>query len=148
VSFAYKTVVFSIVKPLSFLIIYGISANKARAFQLEQFPLLSQYEESECLIIDDSRIAIEPIAVREGVTIFSKLTLFKAGGKIFVNPEVNKNQNALTISLETANRANAVSGFYCYVRVDIEIRIKDVYKKIYVVLDKTVLYELDIVDEQ
>jgi|GEM_PF-2558656 len=129
-----------------FLVISFASANEFSSSQLGNWPLLSNYSESECLIIDDERIAITPSALMDGQTIYSQMVFSNSGGKVFVNPEITKGRDSLTFSIETANRRGSVAGYYCYLRIDIEVKAEsNKYKKLYVVVDKTVLYELNVV---
>jgi len=132
---------------LSLFLIDGsdVHAKDKNGFEIHQWPLISKYEESECLMIDDEQIAISPSAYQQGHIISAKLTFFNTGGKIFVNPEINQDLDTLTFSLETANRGEDVSGAYCYLRVNLELKANsNTYSKLYVLVDKTVFYQIKI----
>lgn len=133
---------------LCFLLSNSVMANDFSSYQLGKWPLIANYYESGCLLIDDDRIAVFPNTIIDGLSINAKLTLFNTGGKIFVNPEITEHQNSLTFSLETANKRGEVAGHFCYVRVDLVIKAEvEKFNKLYVVIDKTVIYELDINNE-
>lgn len=126
------------------LFLSQLQANNA----LSPWPLLSKYKESDCLILDEKKADLKPEAFIRSQTIYAKFFVTNNVGKVLVNPEVNKSLNSMTFSIETAERTiNEVENHYCYFQINLEIKAEqDQYDKLYIVVDKSVVYEMKITD--
>jgi len=73
---------------------------------------------------------------------FKRMT---TAGRILVNPSLNKSEDSLTVHVETANPRLGFLACFCEKPVSIVIRpYKEGYKKLFVVLDKTVIHEFEL----
>ncbi|TQV85306.1 hypothetical protein [Aliikangiella coralliicola] len=129
------------------LIIYfsnsHLNANEIENTPLGKWPLLVRYDESQCLDVEDDRLNILPYAIAEKNAIHSIFTLSNFGGKVFINPQVNRGWRSITFSVDSAFNRVSESGLSCYQSFDISIKAwPEKYKKLYVVVDKTVRYEI------
>lgn len=134
-----------IVSSLLILLFFSqLQANNA----LSPWPLLSKYKESDCLILDEKKANLKPEAFIRTQTIYAKFFVTNSVGRVLVNPEINTSRSAVTFSIETAERSkNEVTNHYCYFQIDLVIKAEqDQYEKLYIVVDKSVIYEIKIVD--
>ncbi len=111
-------------------------------------PFLYTYEKgSECgSVLDNPSISIERMPDKSTKLSFP-VGLF--GGRILVNSTLNRTIETLTFRLETAAEKARATLCFCsrVVNLHIENDIEN-FKKIYIVVDDTVLYESEIPNQK
>jgi len=134
-------------KYLIFVIILTalLFANIVVADISNAWPNIKSLNESECLILEDHKILVEPGAYTKQFSIHSKFLLANAVGEIYTNAKIEKGFDTLTFSLERTKKASYEDKskyIDCYQRIDLEIgAYSEKYRKLYIVVDKVVLYE-------
>lgn len=120
--------------------------KSAGKYPLGKWPLLASYKDSECLDVDDDKLDFMPFAAGRKHSVKSRFALASFGGKLFVNPQVHKGWQSISFSIDTATQRVVESGVSCFQVMDIEIKAwPKKYKKLYIVVDKAVRYEIPIV---
>lgn len=81
----------------------------------------------------------------KGSAYYLEFPITVTGGRILVNPQVTEGYESLTVSVETTHKTNLFTGCFCVKHIKAAIKAKiNKYKKIYVVVDSTVLYDINI----
>ncbi|MCW8880516.1 MAG: hypothetical protein OQK04_07265 [Kangiellaceae bacterium] len=112
-------------------------------YPLGEWPLLAKYEETPCLDVDDDRLDVLAQAYADRTTIHTEFILASFGGKFFVNPKVHKGWGTITFSMDSASKQVEESGKNCFQLFKVGIKAwPEKYKKIYIVVDQTVKYEV------
>ncbi len=124
---------------------FDLYGEDIRSYPLGEWPLLAKFTQSECLDIDNDLLDLPITARAEKTSIFSRFILSSFGGKVYVNPQVNKGWRSITFSLETASNQVGESGLTCFQVFDVGLKAwPEKYTTLYILVDKTVRYEIPI----
>lgn len=122
---------------------FNAASEDIKEYPLGEWPLLAKFEETQCLDVDDDRLDILAQAYANRTTIHTEFILASFGGKFFVNPKVHKGWGTITFSMDSASKQVEESGKNCFQLFKVGIKAwPEKYKKIYIVVDQTVRYEV------
>jgi len=137
---------------LGFLVLLTVSYSQAKdikEFPLGEWPVLASFEQSKCLDIDNELLDVPLTARAEGTTIHTNFILVSYGGSFYVNPQVNKGWGSITFSFESASNQIKKSGHSCFQTFNLGIKAwPKKYDRVFIVVDKTVRYEIWIDKEE
>ena len=108
-------------------------------------PKIKSYKESECLVMEDNKIAVESGAQAKHFSIQAKFLLHNVDGEVYVEPKVKKGFSGITFSFKKAKRANSKNSAIfsdCYKRIELEIGADvEKFNTLYIVVDDVVVYD-------